>query len=94
MSQTPHQVCCFGFRSGKGKRKNCSSQLSLFAVTVCIYWVLGIPGYGTYVCLCEPLHFACYCTSTHILISIHRAWVFEKRMVNSGLSHFLHALQQ
>lgn len=41
MSQTPHQVCCFGFRSGKGKRKNCSSQFSLFAVTVCIcgYWV-------------------------------------------------------
>lgn len=41
MSPTPQQVCCFGFRGGKGKRKNCSSQFGLSAVTVriCGYWV-------------------------------------------------------
>ena len=41
MSPTPHQVCCFAFRGGKGKRTNCSSQFGLSAVTVriCGYWV-------------------------------------------------------
>lgn len=60
MSQTPHQVCCFRFRSGRKKEKLLLTAQSICSNSVYL-WVLGIPGYGTYVCLCEPLHFACYC---------------------------------